>query len=101
MSLRCTCLCDYPIDVVKIDRDILLKTESERGKDLFSGIVALAHSLNIKVICEGVENDELNARVNASACDYVQGWFYSKAFPAEECESFINIYEKHLKSQEN
>lgn len=93
-------LCDYPIDVVKIDRDILLKTESERGKDLFSGIVALAHSLNIKVVCEGVENDELNAWVSASDCDYVQGWFYSKALPAEECESFIDIYENNKPSIE-
>jgi EAL domain-containing protein (putative c-di-GMP-specific phosphodiesterase class I) len=48
-------LCDYPIDVVKIDRDILLKTELENGKKLFAGIVALAHNMDIKVICEGVE----------------------------------------------
>jgi len=51
-------LCDYPIDVVKIDRDILLKTKNKKGKDLFAGIVALAHSLNIKVICEGVETEK-------------------------------------------
>ena len=82
-------LCDYPIDVVKIDRDILLKTESEKGKDLFTGIVALAHSLNIKVICEGVETEEQNTLVSSSDCDFIQGWYYSKALPLEECETFI------------
>ncbi len=82
-------LCDYPIDVVKIDRDILLKTENEKGKDLFTGIIALAHSLGIKVICEGVETAEQNALVSSSACDFIQGWYYSKALPLEECESFI------------
>ena len=87
-------LCDYPIDVVKIDRDILLKTESEKGKDLFAGIIALAHSLNVKVICEGVETEQQNTLVSSSACDFVQGWYYSKALPLEECESFIGIYEK-------
>ena len=87
-------LCDYPIDVVKIDRDILLKTEIEKGKDLFTGIIALAHSLNIKVICEGVETAEQNTLVSSSACDFVQGWYYSKALPLEECESFIDKYEK-------
>lgn len=87
-------LCDYPIDVVKIDRDILLKTENEKGKDLFAGIIALAHSLNIKVICEGVETEKQNTLVSSSACDFVQGWYYSKALPLEECESFIDIYEK-------
>ena len=87
-------LCDYPIDVVKIDRDILLKTENQRGKELFAGIIALAHSLGIKVICEGVETEEQNTLVSSSACDFVQGWYYSKALPLEECESFIGLYEK-------
>lgn len=82
-------LCDYPIDVVKIGRDILLKANTPRGKDLFSGIVALAHTLNISVICEGVETVEQNALVSESDCDYIQGWYYSKALPLEECESFI------------
>lgn len=82
-------LCDYPIDVVKIDRDILLKAESKKGRDLFIGIIALAHSMNIKVICEGVETEEHNALVSSSACDFIQGWYYSKALPLEECESFI------------
>lgn len=85
-------LCDYPIDMVKIDRDILLKTETQKGKDLFSGIIALAHSLNIKVICEGVETAEQNALVASSECDYIQGWYYSKALPTEECESFIKAF---------
>ena len=87
-------LCDYPIDVVKIDRDILLKTEFENGKKLFAGIIALAHNMDIKVICEGVETEEQNSLVSESDCDYVQGWYYSKALPLEECESFINKYEK-------
>ena len=82
-------LCDYPIDVVKIDRDILLKTETGKGRDLFSGIVALAHSMNIKVICEGVETESQNTLVSDSDCDYIQGWYYSKALPLEECESFV------------
>ena len=43
-------LCDYPIDVVKIDRGILLKTVNNKGKDLFLGIIDLVHKLNIKVI---------------------------------------------------
>lgn len=81
-------LCDYPIDVVKIDRDILLRTNTQRGKALFSGIVALAHKLDISAICEGVETEEQNALIAESGCDYVQGWYYSKAMPLEECELF-------------
>ena len=85
-------LCDYPIDVVKLDRDILLKTDIPRGKELFRGIIALAHSLNISVICEGVENPEQNELVSLSDCDFIQGWYYSKPIPNEECEAFIKEY---------
>lgn len=85
-------LCDYPIDIVKVDREILLKADTERGKALLSGIIALAHSLDIGVICEGVETVEQNTLVSQSKCDYIQGWYYAKALPLEECEAFI---EKH------
>ena len=82
-------LCDYPIDVVKIDRDILLKTNTKRGKDLLSGIVALAHRMDMSVVCEGVETTEQSDLVSESDCDYIQGWYYSKVMPLEMCESFI------------
>ncbi len=85
-------LCDYPIDVVKIDRDILLKADTSKGKDLFSGIIALAHNLSIKVICEGVETEEQNMLVSTSDCDFIQGWYYSKPLPLEECELFVQKY---------
>jgi len=88
-----TNLCDYPIDVVKLDREILLKTDTPKGQDLFAGIIALAHSLNIKVICEGVETEAQNELVSATDCDYVQGWHYSKALPSSESEAFIKHYQ--------
>lgn len=92
-------LCDYPIDVVKIDRELLLKTNTQRGKALFSGIVALAHSLNISVICEGVETEEQNELIRESGCDFIQGWYYSKALPLDECKSFIENHSlKYLHS---
>ena len=89
-------LCDYSIDIVKIDRDILLKADTQKGKDLFCGIIALAHSLNIKVICEGVETEEQNILVSGSDCDYIQGWYYSKPLPLEESVTFIEGYNINL-----
>ena len=63
--------------------------ENKKGKDLFTGIIALAHSLNIKVICEGVETEEQNTLVSSSACDFVQGWYYSKAVSGAEFMQLI------------
>ena len=85
-------LCDYPIDVVKIDRGILLKTDTPKGKALFGGIVFLAHKLDMAGICEGVETEEQNTLVSQSDCDYIQGWYYAKAMPVDECENFVESY---------
>ena len=88
-------LCEYPIDIVKIDRDILLKADKKSGRDLFIGIIALAHSLNLKVVCEGVENEEQNALVSETECDLVQGWYYSNVFSVHEGEKFARQYQKN------
>ena len=85
-------LCEYPIDVVKIDREILLLAGTEKGKKLFLGIVSLAHYLNLKVVCEGVETEEQNKLVSESDCDYIQGWYYSKALSEENAEKFAIDY---------
>ena len=85
-------LCEYPIDVVKIDRAVLLLADSQRGKKLFLGIISLAHYLNLTVVCEGVETDEQNALVSESDCDYIQGWYYSKALPVDKAEEFVKDY---------
>ena len=85
-------LCDYPIDVVKIDREILLKYETPKGKSLLKAIISLAHSLDLKTVCEGVETKEHVEFISQTDCDNIQGWFYSKVHPIEECEAFIENY---------
>ena len=85
-------LCEYPLDVVKIDRDILLRTNKLRGKKLFWGIISLAHYLNLKVVCEGVETEDHNTLVTESECDYIQGWYYAKPMPEEKAEDFATAY---------
>ena len=81
-------LCEYPIDVVKIDREILLRTDKKKGRELLSGIVALAHKLKLKVVCEGVETGNQFEVVCGSECDCTQGWYFSKAIPSGAAEDF-------------
>ena len=83
---------EYPIDIVKIDREVLLLSEKESGKKLFLGIISLIHNLNLKVVCEGVETEEQNTLVSRSDCDYIQGWYYSKALPIASAEIFYKEY---------
>ena len=87
---------EYPIDIVKIDREVLLLSEKESGKKLFLGIISLIHNLNLKVVCEGVETEEQNTLVSRSDCDYIQGWYYSKALPEASAEIFYKEYMKKI-----
>ena len=87
---------EYPIDIVKIDREVLLLSEKESGKKLFWGIISLMHNLNLKVVCEGVETEEQNTLVSRSDCDYIQGWYYSKALPIVSAEIFYKEYMEKL-----
>lgn len=85
-------LCEYPLDYVKIDRQIILKSDTPKGRALLNGMVALAHSMNIEVVCEGVETPQQNKAVCSSQCDYIQGFYYSKPMPQESAEDFIEKY---------
>ena len=87
---------EYPIDIVTIDREVLLLSEKESGKKLFWGIISLMHNLNLKVVCEGVETEEQNTLVSRSDCDYIQGWYYSKALPIVSAEIFYKEYMKKI-----
>ena len=84
-------LCDYPIDVVKIDRFLMAKTDRKRCRDLIDGIIALARKLDLKVVCEGVETQEQDEFISGSECDYIQGWYYSKPMPVSDCEVHLKL----------
>ena len=71
----------------------MLKADTSRGKELLTGMIALVHHMKLTVICEGVETKEQNTLVSEADCDYIQGWYYSKALPTEECEAFIDAYD--------
>ena len=80
---------DYPFNLVKLDRDIILGTESESGRELINGLVALCHSMNKQVICEGVENKRQLEVVRQAGGDYVQGFYFYKAMPVSEAEKIM------------
>ena len=81
-------LCDYPIDMIKIDRHILLKSTTPRGNALLQGLTKLGHDLGMKVLCEGVESKAERQRVREAGCDYMQGFYYSRVLPKDEAERF-------------
>ena len=59
-----------------------------------ASVVVLAHSMNLKVVAEGVETVEQLDILRKQECDYVQGYFFSKPLSAKE---FVPFFEPILK----
>jgi diguanylate cyclase (GGDEF)-like protein/PAS domain S-box-containing protein len=75
---------------VKIDRSFVSRVgHGDRGAEMVSAIVGLAHSFGMDVVAEGVETAEQLACVRRLGCDYVQGFYFSKAIEAAAVEALI------------
>jgi EAL domain-containing protein (putative c-di-GMP-specific phosphodiesterase class I) len=75
----------YPISSLKLDETLVRNIASDAGDAaIASGLIALAHSLDMKVIVEGVETAEQLAFFRAKHCDEVQGFFLSAPLDRED-----------------
>jgi diguanylate cyclase (GGDEF)-like protein/PAS domain S-box-containing protein len=81
----------FPIDTLKIDqsfvRDII---EDPDTAAIVTAIIAMAHSLRLKVIAEGVEFTEQANFLRRHACDQMQGYLITPPVPGSEFLDFIN-----------
>lgn len=78
----------FPIDVLKIDRSFVDGLPSgEQDAQIARAIIAMAHSLNLAVIAEGVETHEQLEFLRAHGCDEVQGYLFGRPMPASRFEA--------------
>jgi len=75
----------YPFDVLKIDRSFVNDiTENAADRELINAAIAMAHSLGLKVVAEGVETEGQLALLAEKGCEYAQGYLFSKPVSATE-----------------
>jgi diguanylate cyclase (GGDEF)-like protein/PAS domain S-box-containing protein len=79
-----------PLKVLKIDQSFVQDIKVNQNSEAITmAIIALAHSLNLKVIAEGVEKDEQFAFLKSKFCTEVQGFLFSKPISGKELTSFL------------
>jgi len=87
----------FPIDRLKIDQSFIRNALNNADDAAIARtIVGLGHSLNLKVIAEGVETKEHEAFLMAEKCDEVQGFRYSRPIPLAEFDKFVASYKGNL-----
>jgi len=75
----------YPFDILKIDRSFISGISLKKEDcDLVKATIAMAHSLALQVVAEGVELHEQLIILDSLGCDLVQGYYFSKPVPANE-----------------
>lgn len=82
---------DIPFDEFKIDKSFVHGAWADnRVKVMFDTSLSLARQLGMKVVAEGVENEQDWAFLRKTPCDYAQGYFIAKPMPADNIPEWIN-----------
>ncbi|MDQ1818130.1 EAL domain-containing protein, partial [Massilia sp. CCM 9210] len=80
----------FPVDIIKIDRSFVADVPHDADDAaIIAGIIALAHSLRLEVVAEGVETQAQLDYLRAQRCDLLQGWYLAPAMPAEQFAELI------------
>ena len=81
----------FPIDVLKIDKSFTFDVITDAGAaSITRAIIAMARSLNMTTVAEGVETVEQLEFLNALGCDVIQGYLISRPLPAEQITLLLN-----------
>ncbi len=83
-----------PIDTIKFDRMLSLRFLEHEDIGVVESLVSLAHSLNLKVVAEGIEDEAQVKKLREAKCDLIQGYYYSRPLEAEAVEA--NYYKVYI-----
>lgn len=80
----------FPVDMVKIDQSFVANAPlNPEDAALVEAVIALAHSLDLTVVGEGVETEEQLAFLAERGCDLVQGYHFGRPMTAEDFEGYL------------
>lgn len=80
----------FPVTKLKIDK-MFMDENQKQNQAIVKSIIHMSHSLNMKVIAEGVETIEQLSFLENEKCDEVQGYYYCKPLPPAELTKFFQV----------
>jgi len=78
-----------PIDQLKIDKSFVSDFITSQDRAIALAVIAMAHSMQLKVIAEGVENSVQLAFLQKNECDEIQGYYLSRPAPAQQIRALL------------
>ena len=84
----------FPVDSVKIDRSLVSGLGADReARDVVASAVALAHSVGVRCVAEGVETEEQLSALDRLGCDVAQGYLFSRPLELDAITAWLG---RHL-----
>lgn len=81
----------FPISKIKIDQSFVKGIETDPvDASIVRSVIDLGHSLNMKVLAEGVETSGQLSRLRNDGCDFIQGFYYSKPLMANSVVPYLS-----------
>ncbi len=89
-----------PVDEIKIDKSFVSRMdENENDAVIVRATIDLAHNLGLKVVAEGVENNQVWTEIQTLGCDSAQGYFIREPMSASELVRWIQAKEWRVDAQ--
>lgn len=79
----------FPIDTLKIDQSFVADLHSPDGAAIVDAILALAKSLNLRVVAEGIEDEYQLSYLVAKECDLLQGFYFARPIYPEDVPDML------------
>lgn len=88
----------FDIDIIKLDK-VFFKDLSEKSKKIISALIALAKSIGVLTVAEGIETNKQYEFLKMANCDLIQGYLFSRPLSVDDFEKWCVDY--HPKEDEN
>ena len=85
-------LLQFPVSTLKIDKSFvnrMLERSNPSSRTVVKGIIAIAHSLRLSVVAEGVETEGQMKALQRMNCDVLQGFFFSKSLTLRDYVRYV------------
>lgn len=79
-----------PVDKVKLDKSLCDRFLEIDNSNVMNSLISLAHSLDLKITAEGIEEAQQYWKLLESGCDYIQGYLFSRPLGVKDIEAIYN-----------